>query len=415
MTDINLFETVKEHICQCAYDLSLAPDIEAILKMPMREFHFSIPVRMDNGRIRTFQAFRVHYNDARGPTKGGIRFHPDETIDTIRGLAALMTWKCALFGLPLGGAKGGVVCNPKELSEGELERVSRGYVMGLSRVIGPHTDIPAPDVYTSPRVMAWMMDEYSRIVGRTTFGVITGKPLTVGGSEVREDATARGGWYVVAGAAEDTGLDLEGATVAVQGFGNVGAHAALLGKSLGGAKVVAVSDSRGGVLDRDGLDIRGLQDHKKRTGSVMGFPGAAAITNKELLALDVDILIPAALENSITVENAGEIRARIVAEFANGPVTSDAEAALRKNGITVVPDFLCNAGGVVVSYFEMVQNLNLDHWDAADVDRRLKKMMTSTYQAVHETAQKKNFTMRQAAYTIAVRNVVEAMIARGWV
>lgn len=415
MTDINLFETVKEHICQCAYDLSLAPDIEAILKMPMREFHFSIPVRMDNGRIRTFQAFRVQYNDARGPTKGGIRFHPDETIDTIRGLAALMTWKCALFGLPLGGAKGGVVCNPKELSEGELERVSRGYVMGLSRVIGPHTDIPAPDVYTSPRVMAWMMDEYSRIVGRTTFGVITGKPLTVGGSEVREDATARGGWYVVAGAAEDTGFDLEGATVAVQGFGNVGAHAALLGKSLGGAKVVAVSDSRGGVLDRDGLDIRGLQDHKKRTGSVMGFPGAAAITNKELLALDVDILIPAALENSITVENAGEIRARIVAEFANGPVTSDAEAALRKNGITVVPDFLCNAGGVVVSYFEMVQNLNLDHWDAADVDRRLKKMMTSTYQAVHETAQKKNFTMRQAAYTIAVRNVVEAMIARGWV
>ena len=415
MTEINLFETVKGHICQCAYDLSLAPDIEAILKTPMREFNFSIPVRMDTGRIRTFQAFRVQYNDARGPTKGGIRFHPDGTIDTIRGLAALMTWKCALFGLPLGGAKGGIVCNPKELSEGELERLSRGYIMGVSRIIGPHTDIPAPDVYTSPKVMAWMMDEYSRIVGRTTFGVITGKPLSVGGSEGREDATARGGWYVVAEAAKDAGIDLRGATVAIQGFGNVGTHAAVLGQYLAGVRVVAVSDSKGGVLNRNGLEVRRLEDHKEKTGSVRDFPGAENITNEELLALDVDILIPAALENTVTAENAPQVRAKIVAEFANGPVTNDAEAVLTKKGIVIVPDLLCNAGGAVVSYYEMVQNLNMDHWNAAEVDRRLKTMMTSTYHAVHETAQKKKFTLRQAAYTIAVRNVVEAMISRGWV
>lgn len=415
MTEINLFETVKGHICQCAYDLSLAPDVEAILKTPMREFHFSIPVRMDTGRIRTFQAFRVQYNDARGPTKGGIRFHPDETIDTIRGLAALMTWKCALFGLPLGGAKGGIVCNSKELSEGELERLSRGYIMGISRIIGPHTDIPAPDVYTSPKVMAWMMDEYSRIVGRTTFGVITGKPLSVGGSEGREDATARGGWYVVAEAAEDAGIDLRGATVAIQGFGNVGTHAAVLGQYLAGVRVVAVSDSKGGVQNRNGLEVRRLEDHKERTGSVRDFPGAENITNEELLALDVDILIPAALENTVTAENAGQVRAKIVAEFANGPVTNDAEAVFKGKGTVIVPDLLCNAGGAVVSYYEMVQNLNMDHWNAAEVDRRLKTMMTSTYHAVHETAQKKNFTLRQAAYTIAVHNVVEAMIARGWV
>jgi len=415
MTEINLFETVKGHICQCAYDLSLAPDIEAILKTPMREFNFSIPVRMDTGRIRTFQAFRVQYNDARGPTKGGIRFHPDGTIDTIRGLAALMTWKCALFGLPLGGAKGGIVCNPKELSEGELERLSRGYIMGVSRIIGPHTDIPAPDVYTSPKVMAWMMDEYSRIVGRTTFGVITGKPLSVGGSEGREDATARGGWYVVAEAAKDAGIDLRGATVAIQGFGNVGTHAAVLGQYLAGVRVVAVSDSKGGVLNRNGLEVRRLEDHKEKTGSVRDFPGAENITNEELLALDVDILIPAALENTVTAENAPQVRAKIVAEFANGPVTNDAEAVLKGKGTVIVPDLLCNAGGAVVSYYEMVQNLNMDHWNAAEVDRRLKTMMTSTYHAVHETAQKKKFTLRQAAYTIAVRNVVEAMISRGWV
>jgi len=415
MTETDLFETIRKHVCQCAYDLKLEPDIEAILKMPMREFHFSIPVRMDDGRIRAFQGFRVQYNDARGPTKGGIRFHPDETIDTIRGLAAIMTWKCALFGLPLGGAKGGVICTPKEMSEGELERLSRAYIQALYRYVGPKRDIPAPDVYTTPGIMAWMMDEYSKIAGQTTFGVITGKPIPVGGSEGRLDSTARGGWYVIAEAARDADIDLKGATVAVQGFGNVGSNAALLGQFLAGAKVIAVSDSRGGVLNRNGLDVQRLLEHKKKTGSVVNFEGAEGLTNEELLELDVDILIPAALENVINAGNADNVRAKLVAEFANGPVSNEAEAALGKKGVAIVPDLLCNGGGVVVSYFEMVQNLNMDHWDAADVDSRLRKMMTSTYHAVHETARKKGFSLRQAAYTIAVRNVVEAMAARGWV
>ncbi|TAJ43861.1 Glu/Leu/Phe/Val family dehydrogenase [Methanofollis fontis] len=415
MTQTDLFETIRQHVCQCAYDLNLAPDVEAILKMPMREFHVSIPVRMDDGHIHTFQGFRVQYNDARGPTKGGIRYHPDETIDTIRGLAAIMTWKCALFGLPLGGAKGGVVCNPKEMSEGELERLSRAYIQAISRFIGPERDIPAPDVYTNPRIMAWMMDEYSKIAGQTTFGAITGKPLVVGGSEGRLDATARGGWYVIGEAAQDAGIDLKNATVAIQGFGNVGAHAARLGQYLAGARVVAVSDSRGGVMNRDGIEIHRLQEHKAETGSVAGFLGTEPISNEDLLELDVDILIPAALENVVNAANADRIRARIIAEFANGPVSNEADAMLKEKDVILIPDLLCNGGGVVVSYFEMVQNLNMDHWDAADVDSRLRKMMTMTYHTVHETAQKKGFSLRQAAYTIAVHNIVEAMQARGWV
>ncbi|HDS63218.1 MAG TPA: Glu/Leu/Phe/Val dehydrogenase [Methanofollis liminatans] len=415
MTETDLFETIRAHVCQCAYDLDLAPDVEAILKMPMREYHFSIPVRMDDGRIRAFQAFRVQYNDARGPTKGGIRFHPAETIETIRGLAAIMTWKCALFGLPLGGAKGGVVCNPKEMSAGEVERLSRAYVQALYRHLGPERDIPAPDVYTTPEIMAWMMDEYSKIAGHTTFGAITGKPIAVGGSEGRLEATARGGWYVIAEAARDAGIDLKGATVAVQGFGNVGANAALLARTLAGARVVAVSDSRGGVLDRNGLDLPRLLAHKERTGSVVGFAGAETISNEALLELDVDILVPAALENAIDADNAGRVRAKVVAEFANGPVSNEADAILREKGVVLIPDLLCNGGGVVVSYFEMVQNLNMDHWDAAAVDARLQRMMTSTYRAVSETAGRRGFSLRQAAYTIAVRNVVEAMKARGWV
>jgi len=348
MTETDLFETIRGQVCRCAYDLKLEPDIEAILKMPMREFHFSIPVRMDDGRIRAFQGFRVQYNDARGPTKGGIRFHPDETIDTIRGLAAIMTWKCALFGLPLGGAKGGVICTPKEMSEGELERLSRAYIQALCRHIGPERDIPAPDVYTTPRIMAWMMDEYSKIAGQTTFGVITGKPIPVGGSEGRLDATARGGWYVIAEAARDADVDLKGATVAVQGFGNVGSNAALLGQFLAGAKVVAVSDSRGGVLNHNGLDVQRLLEHKEKTGSVLNFEGAGNITNEALLELDVDILIPAALENVINAGNADNVKAKIVAEFANGPVSNEAEAVLGKKGVAIIPDLLCNGGGVVV-------------------------------------------------------------------
>lgn len=415
MSTTGLLETIIRHVCTCVDDLGLDAETEAALTMPMRELHVSIPVRMDSGKIKVFEGFRVQFNDARGPTKGGIRFHPEESLESIRGLAAIMTWKCALLGLPLGGAKGGVICNPKELSEAELERLSRAYIRAVSRFIGPDEDIPAPDVYTNAQVMAWMMDEYSKISGRNAFGAITGKPLTVWGSEGRVDATARGGWYVVEEAAKDAGIDLARATVAVQGFGNVGSHAARLASVLTGAKVVAVSDSQGGVMNREGLDINRLVEHKHATGQVAGFPGGREMNSGDLLTLDVDLLIPAALENAVTEENAGEVRAGIVAEFANGPVAEGAESALEENGVLLLPDILCNGGGVVVSYFEMVQNATLDHWDEAEVDRRLRRQMKDAYHAVHEKALITGTSLRRAAYAIAVSNTLDAMRTRGWV
>ncbi|HQN88810.1 MAG TPA: Glu/Leu/Phe/Val dehydrogenase [Methanoregulaceae archaeon] len=415
MAEQNLFEEVKRHLCSCSADLQITPNLEAVMKLPMRELHVSIPVRMDDGSLRAFSGFRVQYNDALGPTKGGIRFHPDETIDTIRGLAAIMTWKCALHNLPLGGAKGGVICNPKKMSQGEIERLSRAYIQAISHFIGPDRDIPAPDVYTDSSVMAWMMDEYSRIFRKTTFGVITGKPLSLGGSEGREDATARGGWFIVREAVKDLGIILDGARVAVQGFGNVGSHAARIGQGEYSVQVVAVSDSSGGVYAKDGLDIRALLVHKEKTGSVRDFPGARNITNEELIGLDVDILIPAALENVITLNNASQVRARLIAEFANGPVSGDADALLHARGVPILPDILCNGGGVIVSYLEMVQNFNLDHWEGEEVNRRLEKKMVDAYKVVHDLASRNHVPMRQAAYTIAVGRVVKAMKYRGWV
>jgi glutamate dehydrogenase (NAD(P)+) len=413
--DQNLFENVKQHLCSCSADLRLTPDVEAILKMPMRELHVSLPVRMDDGSIQAFQGFRVQYNDALGPTKGGIRYHPDETIDTIRGLASLMTWKCALHNLPLGGAKGGVICNPKKMSRGELERLSREYIQRIYHIIGPDRDIPAPDMYTDADTMAWMMDEYSKISQKTTFGVITGKPVALGGSEGRVDATAMGGWYAIREAASEMGMDPGKATVAIQGFGNVGANAALLGSEQFGCRIIAVSDSSGGILDPDGLDIRGVIAHKAKTGSVLNFPGADDITNRELLELNVDVLIPAAMENVITLANADAVKARIVAEFANGPVDIDADALLHMRKILVIPDVLCNGGGVIVSYFEMVQNSNLDHWERDEVYHRLEGKMMDAYREVWKLSSANNVPMRQAAYAIAVARVVEAMRLRGWV
>ncbi|NYT17867.1 MAG: Glu/Leu/Phe/Val dehydrogenase [Methanomicrobiales archaeon] len=415
MDDQNLFEMVKQHLCSCSSDLALTPNVEAILKLPMRELHVSIPVRMDDGSIQAFQGFRVQYNDALGPTKGGIRYHPEETIDTIRGLASLMTWKCALHNLPLGGAKGGVICNPKEMSEGELERLSRAYIQSIYHIIGPDRDIPAPDMYTDARTMAWMMDEYSRIAQKTTFGMITGKPVGLGGSEGRAAATATGGWYAVREAAADMDLDPRGARVAVQGFGNVGSNAALIGQEQFGCRIVAVSDSRGGVFSEQGLDVRALLTHKAKTGSVTDFPGSRNITNPELLEIECEVLIPAALENVITRANADRVQAKIVAEFANGPVDNDADALLHMKNILVIPDFLCNGGGVIVSYFEMVQNANLDHWDEKEVFRRLEKKMVEAYRAVRDLASRNNVPMRQAAYSIAVDRVVQAMRLRGWI
>ncbi len=415
MESTNFFETIKKQICTCSFDLQIEPDVEAILKMPMQELQVSVPVRMDNGRVRTFRGYRVRYNDARGPTKGGIRFHPGVQAGDIRALAALMTWKCALYRLPLGGAKGGVACNVRELSSGELERLSRAYIKEIAAFIGPDRDIPAPDVGTNGQVMAWMMDEYAKVTGSTVFSMITGKPVSIGGSEGREDATARGGWYLVAEAARDHGIRLDGATVAIQGFGNVGANAALLAGPLAGCRVIAVSDSSGGVLNRDGLDIAALRNHKKRTGSVTGSSLGSDITHDQLLELDADILIPAALENAITGENAGRVRARLVAEFANGPVTAEADAILAGRGIPVLPDFLCNAGGVVVSYFEMVQNRHLEQWNEGAVHERLRETMTGTYRTVAAFARKHGIPLRRAAYSSAVGHVVAAMQSRGWI
>ncbi len=303
----------------------------------MREFHFHIPVRMDDCSFRVFEAYRVQYNDARGPTKGGIRFHPEETESTVKALAAWMTWKCAVADIPLGGAKGGVICDPKELSEGELERLSRGYIQGVWKLIGSEQDIPAPDVYTNPRIMGWMVDEYSKLAGHNAFGVLTGKPLSIGGSLGREDATARGAIIAIREAAKHLKVDLKKAKIAIQGFGNAGSFAAKLFTEILGGKVVAVSDSKGGIYDEGGLDITQVIEHKQKTKSVTGFPGTKPLSGKELLELDVDIVVPAALENQITKENADKIKAKIVAEISNGPTTPDADEILFKNNVFVIP------------------------------------------------------------------------------
>jgi glutamate dehydrogenase (NAD(P)+) len=415
MTEINLFENMKQHVCACAIDLKLSSDIEALLKMPMQELHVSIPVRMDDGTLRVFTGFRIQYNDSRGPTKGGIRYHKGVTVEEIRALAALMTWKCALYRLPLGGAKGGVACNPKELSAGELERLSRSFIRQIAQFIGPARDIPAPDVGTNARTMSWMMDEYSKIVGKPSFGVITGKPISIGGSEGREDATARGGWYVIAEAAKDLDIPLKNATVAIQGFGNVGKNAALLAKPLCECRVVAVSDSGGGVINRAGLDILKLSEHKDKTGSVKNSGLGTDIQNEQLLGLDVDILIPAALENAISIDNADRIKAKLIAEFGNAPITAEADSHLSAKHIPIIPDILCNAGGVIVSYFEMVQNRNMDHWESDAVHSRLKVHTTETYRMVSSMAKTNNISLRRAAYSRAMEHIVEAMKMRGWI
>jgi len=413
MSENNPFEIAQRQLDECARILNLDDSVREILRVPMREIHMSIPVRMDNGKIRVFQGFRVQYNTARGPTKGGSRFHPDETIDTVRALGARMTWKTSIVDVPLGGAKGGVICNPKEMSAGELERLSRAYIQSISEVVGPEKDVPAPDVYTTPQIMAWMMDEFSNIYQKNQFGLITGKPLELGGSAGRGDATARGGCYTIREAAQNLGINLKVATVAIQGFGNAGHFAASLVSSLFGCKVVAVSDSKGGIMDKNGLDIEAVIKHKEKTGSVVKFPNSKPISNEELLEMNVDLLIPAALENVITVENAPNIKAKLICELANGPSTPEADDILYNNGVHVIPDFLANAGGVTVSYFEMVQNFYMYYWDEALVHERLDKKMTSAYHATLQASKKYNINMRKAAYVVAVGRVVKAMQLRG--
>jgi len=413
--NLNPFAIAQSQLDEAAEVLQLDPDMHAFLREPMREFHFTIPVKMDSGRTRVFRGYRVQYNDARGPAKGGLRFHWEETIDTVRALSAWMTWKTAVVDIPLGGGKGGVVCDPRELSQTELERLSRGYMRSIARYIGLTKDVPAPDVYTNPQIMAWMMDEYDMLVGHREPGVITGKPLALGGSAGRGDATARGGIYVTREAAALLGIELKGATCAIQGYGNAGSFYHSLAEELLGMKVVAVSDSRGGIINWDGLDSTAVMAHKAQTGSVINFPGADNITNEELLELEVTVLAPSALENVITERNAAKIKAKMTAELANGPTTPEADKILYENGVYVMPDFLCNAGGVTVSYFEMVQNAYQYYWTAEMVHERLDQKMTKAYHAVYQMAKAKNVNNRVAAYLVAVDRVAQAVRLRGWV
>jgi len=417
---LNPFQVAQKQLDEAAEQLGLDPAAHALLREPMREMHVLIPVRMDSGEIKVFKGFRVQYNDAKGPTKGGIRFHPDETIDTVRALAAWMTWKTALVDLPYGGGKGGVICSPKEMSDGEKERLARGYIRALGEFIGPEKDIPAPDVYTDPQIMAWMMDEFSKLRGYNTPGVITGKPIPLGGSLGRSDATARGGMFTLREAAKVRHVDLKNATVAIQGYGNAGQFAHKLVQEMFGSKVVAISDTKGAIYSKGGLDFDRLMEHKQKTRSVVDFPGASLIGggeegNRELLELDVDVLIPAAIENVITEENAPRIKAGIILELANGPTTPEADEILHRNGRFVVPDFLANAGGVTVSYFEWVQNISGYYWTAERVYEELDRKMTKAFYDTYEMYQTKKVHPRLAAYLVSVSRVVEAMKLRGWI
>jgi glutamate dehydrogenase len=412
---INPFETAKQQIESAGKKLNLGKGLIEVLKHPERELTVAIPVKMDNGKTKVFTGYRVQHSTARGPAKGGIRYHPQVDIDEVRALATWMSMKTAVVGIPYGGGKGGVICNPKEMSPAEIERLSRGFIRGISPIIGPAKDIPAPDVYTTPQIMGWMMDEYSILEGHFTPGVITGKPLSIGGSKGRGEATARGTMYTVREAAKKLNLKTKGATVVVQGYGNAGSITAkLLHKELG-CKIIAVNDSTGGAYNPDGIDPVAILAHKEKTGSVKGFKGTKNISNEDLLTLKCDILVPAALENQITKENVKNIKAKIVAEAANGPTTPEADEVLFKKGITVIPDILANAGGVTVSYFEWVQNLQNYYWSEEEVNKKLEDVMIESFDAVYKMAKEYKTDLRNGAYMVAINRIADAVKARGLV
>lgn len=412
---LNPFQIAQQQFDGAAEILGLDPAMRDFLRWPQREYCFTIPVAMDDGSTRIFKGYRIQYNDARGPTKGGLRWHPDETLDTVRALAAWMTWKTAVIDIPLGGGKGGVTCDPKSLSEKEKEGLARGWVRAVARELGAERDVPAPDVYTTAQVMAWMLDEFETLRGIRQPAMITGKPLPLGGSQGRMDATARGGVYAVREACRHLGVDPTG-DYAVQGFGNAGQYAALLHPAiLGGGKLVAVSDSNAAIFQPDGMDPQAIVDWKNKHGTVSGFPGARETTNAALLEYPVNVLYPAALEGVIAHDNASRIRARIICELANGPTTPEADKILHKNGIHVIPDFLANAGGVTVSYFEQVQGTVNYYWTEAEVHRLLDEKMTHAYRTVSEMQQTSSMPMRTAAYLVAITRVAEAVAMRGWV
>ncbi|HET6514847.1 MAG TPA: Glu/Leu/Phe/Val dehydrogenase [Thermodesulfovibrionales bacterium] len=393
-------------------DLGLSADELDLLDMPRRSFTVHFPVRMDSGKTRMFLGHRIQYNDSRGPTKGGIRFHPDLTIDHVRDLAFLMVLKCAVVNIPFGGSKGGVVVNPKELSRNELEQVTRGYIRAIANHIGPSKDIPAPDVYTDEKIMVWIMDEYERIKGKHVPAVVTGKPAELAGMKARRYSTSLGGIYVLEEAMAKIGMDRHETRVAVQGFGNVGENAARILHEAG-YRVIAVSDSRGGIRDERGLDIHDVMTHKEKTGSVVGFRNSSSMTNAELLTCDCDILIPAALSDQLNGNNAHDVRAKIIVELANAPTTPEADEILFAKDTMLIPDVLANAGGVVVSYFEWIQNLNNDYWEEERVLQRLKTTMISAFNDVHTLCSEIHCRMRRAAYQLAVKRILHAERLRG--
>jgi glutamate dehydrogenase/leucine dehydrogenase len=406
------YESAMENFDLAADALGLDENTRNMIKSPERILEVSLPVRMDDGHIRRFDGYRVQHSTARGPAKGGIRYHPGVTLDEVKALATWMTWKCAVVNIPFGGGKGGVTCNPKEMSQNELERMTRRYASAILPLIGPEQDIPAPDVYTNSQVMAWIMDTYSMTKGFPIPGVVTGKPISLGGSLGRNEATGRGVFFTIQSAGEHLRIPIKGSKVVVQGFGNAGSVAAHLLDS-NQAYVIAASDSRGCVYNSEGLDIPKLMLHKEKTGSVVGMANTETISPEELLSLECDILVPAALENVIDGSNAGKVKTKIVAEAANGPVTPEADAILEENGVFVIPDILCNAGGVTVSYFEWVQDESHLFWEAQDVYNRLERVMKSSFAEVLRIHLDRKVSMRTAANMLGISRVAEATTLRG--
>jgi glutamate dehydrogenase/leucine dehydrogenase len=410
--DTNLCKLCMSELGNVYTKLEMSAEELDMLDMPRRSFTVHFPVRMDVGNIKMFVGHRVQYNDARGPTKGGIRFHPELTLDHVKDLAFLMTLKCAAVNIPFGGAKGGIVVNPRELSKNELEKLTRGYIRAIADYIGPYKDIPAPDVYTDERIMVWILDEFERIKGEHVPAVVTGKPIELGGSKVRSYSTSLGGVYVLEEAMKIIGMKASDVSIAIQGFGNVGKNAARILHEKG-YTITAVSDSKGGILNKAGLDVLALQEHKDTTGSVVEFPGSNNITNAELLTSDCDILIPAALSDQLNRDNAKDVKSKIIVELANAPTTTEADKIFLDRKIMVIPDVLANAGGVVVSYFEWIQNLSNDYWEEDKVLERLRNTMITSFNDIYTMCLETNNGMRRAAYQLAIKRILNAERLRG--
>lgn len=406
--ELNPYENAMKQLESTASLIKLDPDIHEMLRTPKRILSVSLPVRLDDGHVKNFQGYRVQFNDARGPFKGGIRYHPNVTLDEVKALATWMTWKCSVVDIPYGGAKGGVICDPKNMSNSEKEAVTRRYAAMISDFIGPYRDVPAPDVYTDSQTMSWILDTYSQIKGYQVPECVTGKPIALGGSEGRHNSTARGCIICAREAAKKLNIPLKGATAAIQGYGNAGSWSAVFLKELG-VKVLAVSDSQGAIYSKNGLDASNIQKHKDQTGSVVGLEGSEKIAPDDILELDVDILIPAALENAITAKNASNVKAKIISEAANGPTTPEADRVLEKNNVLLVPDILANAGGVTVSYLEWVQNLSRQHWTEEQVNAQLEHKMVAAFNACYDMSKKYNVSMRSGALALSINRVADAI------